>query len=289
MKGHGVMIKPGYTYQFEVAYVDKDYYRLLHEGTGERIELEKNAKNNNLEVGYKVRAFVYLDKQRNLVATTETPKIQLGEISSLKVVTIIESGAFLEWGLPNDLYWPKEEQPYPLQEGYAYPVVLVSPRSDQLIATGNIYNYLEPSDKHQEEEMVYGTVYDFSDQWGVFVAVENKYFGLIPKSEIYHDFVYGDKIYARVMRVREDGKLDLSLRKQVHEQLDDDAELIIDELVSRGGFLPLNDNSSPEEIREILQISKGAFKRAVGRLLKRNHIKMTKTGIKIVVELDKDE
>jgi predicted RNA-binding protein (virulence factor B family) len=165
------MIKPGYIYNFEVAYVDKDHYKLLHDSSRERIKLEKNADNLNLKVGYKVRAFVYLDKQRNLTATTKIPNIKLGEIASLKVVNIIGSGAFLDWGLSSDLFWPTEEQPHPIKQGKAYPVVLISPSEDQLIATGNIYNYLEPSEKHQEEEMVSGTVYDFSDQWGVFVAV----------------------------------------------------------------------------------------------------------------------
>lgn len=275
------MLKPGYIYHFEVAYVDKDHYKLLHESTGERIKLEKNVNNMNLKVGYRVRAFAYLDKQRNLVATTIMPKIKLGEVESLKVVTIIESGAFLDWGLPSDLYWPKEEQPYPIKEGHAYPVALISPHHDELVATGNIYNHLQPSEEHEEEQMVHGTVYDFSDQWGVFVAVENQYYGLIPKSEVYQEFKYGDKVYARIMRVREDGKLDLSLRKQVHEQLDDDAEFIMDELISRGGTLALNDKSSPDKIREILHMSKSAFKRAVGRLLKQGNIKITKTGIKI--------
>jgi len=275
------MIKPGYIYNFEVAYVDKDHYKLLHESSRERVKLEKTSNNFNLKVGYKVRAFVYLDKNRKLTATTEIPKIKLGEIASLRVVNIISSGAFLDWGLSSDLFWPTEEQPHPIKKGKAYPVVLISPTETQLIATGNIYNYLQPSDKHKEEEMVNGTVYDFSDQWGVFVAVEDQYFGLIPKSEIYQEFEYGDKVYARIMRVREDGKLDLSLRKQVHEQLDDDAEFIMDEMIARGGALPLNDNSSPKEIRKMLHMSKGAFKRAVGRLLKYDKIKITKTGIKI--------
>ncbi len=278
------MMRPGYTYNFEVVYEDKDYYKLLHDSVRERIQLNKTNKNRNLKVGYKVRAFVYVNKEGELVATTDIPKIQVGEVASLKVKTIISSGAFLDWGLPNDLFWPTNEQPFPIKEGYAYPVTLISPGNKQLVATGNIYKYLKPSEEHNEEDMVRGTVYDFSDQWGVFVAVEDMYYGLIPKSEIYQEFEYGDRIYARIMRVREDGKLDLSLRKQVHEQLDDDAEFILDELIARDGFLPLNDNSDPEEIKNTLQMSKGAFKRAIGRLLKYKKIKITKTGIKLIAE-----
>jgi hypothetical protein len=278
------MIRPGYTYNFEVVFEDKDYYKLLHDSTNERVQLNKNNKNRSLKVGFRVKAFVYVNKENELIATTEMPKVQVGEVASLKVKTIVSSGAFLDWGLPNDLFWPNNEQPFPIKEGYAYPVALVSPGNQQLIATGNIYNHLESSEVHKEEDMVSGTVYDFSNQWGVFVAVEDKYFGLIPNSEIYQEFSYGDKVYARIMRVREDGKLDLSLRKQVHEQLDDDAEFILDELIAREGFLPLNDKSSPEEIKEILQMSKGAFKRAVGRLLKYKKIKIAKTGIRLIDE-----
>ena len=146
--------------------------------------------------------------------------------------------------------------------------------SGRLAATMRIYPYLKPAEGIERDAEVQGTVYEVRDM-GVFVAVEDQYFGLIPKGEVFGEFRVGQEITARVIRVREDGKLDLSPRKAAYLQMDDDAGRILERLDASGGKLKLSDNSDPEEIRRILGISKNAFKRAAGRLLKQGKIGMS--------------
>ena len=248
----------------------------------ERARLLKRDLAQKFQVGDTLDVFVYTDKKGFLLASVDVPEIDLQTIKKLRVKKVVAAGAFLEWGLNKDLFWPKSEQRYPVKEGRSYPVVLFTDKSGQLLASGNIYPHLSSDSPYQVENEVSGVVYDMSDNWGVFVAIDNKFFGLIPKSELYQELSYGDQVYARVMRVRDDGKLDLALRRRAHVQIKDDSEYILDELIARKGFLNLHDKSSPEEIRSQLHMSKSAFKRAVGRLLKKGYVKTSPRGIKLV-------
>jgi predicted RNA-binding protein (virulence factor B family) len=146
----------------------------------------------------------------------------------------------------------------------------------------DIYKLLSDVSPYKENERVEGTIYQIKDDMGAFVAVNNKYSGLIPKKEFYGEYKCGDTVEVRIKKVREDGKLDLSLRKEAYNQMDDDSKMIYDKLMLNNGKLALNDDSSPEEINAKLKMSKSAFKRAVGRLLKERKIKMTENGIEIV-------
>jgi predicted RNA-binding protein (virulence factor B family) len=146
----------------------------------------------------------------------------------------------------------------------------------------DIYKLLSDVSPYKENERVEGTIYQIKDDMGAFVAVNNKYSGLIPKKEFYGEYKCGDTVEVRIKKVREDGKLDLSLRKEAYNQMDDDSKIIYDKLMLNNGKLALNDDSSPAEINAKLKMSKSAFKRAVGRLLKERKIKMTENGIEIV-------
>ncbi|QOR34010.1 S1 RNA-binding domain-containing protein [Clostridium sp. 'deep sea'] len=248
----------------------------------ERARLHKGGLTKQFKIGDEIEAFIYTDKKGFLIASMDVPQANVKTVKKLRVKNSISAGAFLDWGKDVDLFWPKNEQRYQVKEGKSYPVVLYTDRDGKLLASGNIYPYLNSDSPYKVDDEVSGTVYDHSGNWGVFVAVDNKYFGLIPKSEIYQDIEYGDVVYARVMRVREDGKLDLALRKRAHVQMTDDSQYILDELDSRNGFINLNDKSSPEEIKRQLRMSKSAFKRAVGRLMKKGLIKTSSRGIKLI-------
>ncbi|WP_102398721.1 CvfB family protein [Haloimpatiens massiliensis] len=234
------------------------------------------------EVGDEIEVFVYRDSEDRLISTIRKPKINLGEVALLKVVQETKIGAFLDWGLEKDLFLPFNEQTTSVKVGREYLVYLYIDKSDRLCASMRIYKRLASDSPYKEDDKVKGTIYSIKDDLGAFVAVDNKYQGMIPKDEFYGEYRYGDEIEARVVKVKEDGKLDLSLREKAYKQMDEDAEVILEKLKNNGGMLNLNDGSDPEEIKEELNMSKKAFKRAIGRLLKEKRIQFIENGIKLV-------
>ena len=148
----------------------------------------------------------------------------------------------------------------------------------RLSATMKIYKFLLPSTSTKKNDIVSGTVYRINDEIGVFVAVEDRYFGLIPKNEYFKNYKIGDEIEARVIRVREDGKLDLSPRELAYLQLDKDAELILEKMRILKDSFRFNDKTNPEQIVNYFNMSKKAFKRAIGNLLKQGKIEKTEDG-----------
>ncbi|MDD2283529.1 MAG: S1-like domain-containing RNA-binding protein, partial [Eubacteriales bacterium] len=217
-----------------------------------------------------------------LTATTQRPKITLDEVAFLRVKEVAEVGAFLDWGLPKDLFLPYQEQTARVREGKEYLVGLYVDNSDRLCATMRIYDFLRTDSAYKMDEWVTGIIYDLENDIGALVAVDRKFNALIPKSELVGSFNYGDIVKARVARVREDGKLDLSLKERPFIQIDRDAGLIMAELKEKGGVLYLNDKSTPEEIYTQLGMSKGSFKKAVGRLLKEKSIRFIEHGIELI-------
>ncbi|ENK1243604.1 S1 RNA-binding domain-containing protein [Clostridium sporogenes] len=239
-------------------------------------QVPKDAK-----IGDEVEVFVYRDSEDRMIATINRPKITIGEIAPLKVIEKTKMGAFLDWGLERDLFLPFKEQTYGIQEGKEYLVYLYIDKSDRLCASMNVYRVLGTESHYKENDQVKGFIYDIKKEIGAFVAVDNEYHGLIPKNEIYDKLRYGDIVEARVTKVKEDGKLDLSIRKKAYKQMDEDADIILEKLNYNGGKLYLNDNSDPRAIKELLNMSKNAFKRAVGRLLKEGKIEFIEKGIKL--------
>jgi predicted RNA-binding protein (virulence factor B family) len=207
------------------------------------------------------------------------PKITIGELAMLRVVDNSKIGAFLDWGLEKDLLLPFKEQTYKVEKNGEYLVGLYIDKSSRLCATMDISRLLKDESPYKENDRVSGTIYRINEDIGAFVAVENKYSGLIPKREFYGEYKCGDRIEVRIKKVREDGRLDLSLRQEAYNEIDNDAQKIMNRLTSKGGKLALNDNSKPEDIKTELQMSKSAFKRAVGRLFKERKIKITEKGI----------
>lgn len=230
-------------------------------------------------VGDEVEVFVYRDSKDRLIATTLQPKLAMGQVARLRVAQVGKIGAFLDWGLEKDLLLPFKQQKRRVSEGEEVLVSLYIDKSNRLCATMNVYHELRTDSPYQKEDRVTGTVYEISPNFGAFVAVDDIYSGLIAKKELYGNIQIGDTVLARVLQVKEDGKLDLSVREKAYLQISADAEKIA-ELIDRfGGALPFNDKASPEVIKRETGMSKNEFKRAVGNLLKNNRIKITEKGI----------
>lgn len=232
-------------------------------------------------VGDFLEVFIYRDSENRLIATTRTPLAQVGELAYLTVTAKTKIGAFLEFGLERGLFLPFREQKYPIEVGKSYLVYVYVDKSERLCCTTDITSYLSSNSAYQKNESVTGTVYQIHPELGAFVAVDNKFKGLIPKTENYTELHPGDRVQARVIRVREDGKLDLSTRRLSHKQMSVDAQLLLKAMQENEGSLPVDEKASPEEIERIFKMSKSEYKRAIGSLLKSGRIQKTEKGFSL--------
>jgi len=235
-----------------------------------------------VDVGDEVEVFVYRDSKDRIIATTNRPKITIGELAALKVVEITSIGAFLDWGLEKDLFLPFTEQKGKVRKGKKYVVGLYVDKSNRLCATMDISKMISTDSPYKKDDWVEGIIYRIVPEIEAFIAVDGKYEGLIPKQEFIGKYYIGDKVKVRVSNIKEDGKLDLSLKEKAYKQIDEDALFILSELERKGGKLYMNDKSDPGQIKKELNMSKGAFKRAVGRLMKEKKIKQTDEGIELL-------
>lgn len=229
--------------------------------------------------GSEISVFLYKDSEDRLITTVNPPPIQVGTMAVLRVAQINRVGAFLDWGLMKELFMPFQEQRGKVVEGQDVFVALYVDESERLCATMRVYEYLSSDSPYHKDDVVRGTVYQVREDLGALVAVDNRYYGLIPAKEIYKPLREAEEVEARVARVCDDGKLDLALRKKAYEAMDGDAAIVLEGIISRGGTLPFNDKASPERIREEFHMSKNEFKRAVGRLFKERKIVIGKDSI----------
>lgn len=248
----------------------------------ERVLLPKKQVPEGIEAGDPIEVFLYKDSSDRMIATTKEPKITLGQLAVLEVVDVGRIGAFLDWGLEKDLLLPFKEQTSKVEKGDRCLVSLYIDKSGRLCATMKVYPLLRTDSSYKKDDTVNGTVYEISRDFGVFVAVDNKFSALIPKREVYGRMYIGQQIEARVAAVKADGKLDLSVRSRIPEQMDADAQKIMERLEKGGGVLPFTDKADPERIRDEFGMSKAAFKRAVGRLMKQGKIRIDEKQEKIL-------
>ncbi|NLJ58751.1 MAG: RNA-binding protein [Tissierellia bacterium] len=235
----------------------------------------------NTQVGDKIKVFIYRDSNDRIIATVKRPKLVMGEIAYLKVVQMSRIGAFLNWGLEKDLFLPFKEQVGDIRLNGEYMVGLYIDKSNRLCATMNLFKVLRTDSPYKVNDIVKGTVFSMKRGLGAMVAVEGKYLGLIHEGEILKPMKAGDVVEVRISNIKEDGKLDLSLKDAPKLQIDKDGEKILKVLLRNKGTLALNDYSSPEKINKILGMSKNSFKKAAGRLMKKRVITMTKDGIEL--------
>ena len=231
-------------------------------------------------IGDIMEVFLYKDSKDRMIATTKRPKLILGEVALLNVAQVGKIGAFLDWGLEKDLLLPFKQQRGRVREGDQVLVSLYVDKSERLCATMNVYESLLAGSSYQKEDRVTGRVYEISNNFGAFVAVDDKYSALIPKKELFGEVELGQGISARVIKVQEDGRLLLSIRDKAYLQIDKDAEKILSLLDSYEGSLPFTDKSAPEVITHETGMSKNEFKRAIGHLLKEKKIQIGEKSIR---------
>ena len=251
------------------------------ESAKEEVLLPKKYLKPEQRIGDEIEVFLYKDSEDRLIATTREPKVELGRLALLEVVQVTAIGAFLDWGLEKDLFLPFKEQNRKLKPGDRCLVALYIDKSDRLCATTKVYSHLEcpGNGLFREGQHVKGTIYEVKPELGALVAVENRYFGLVPRQDFFQDKKPGDVVSARIVKIREDGKLDLSLREKAYLQMDADAALVMERIEERGGRLPFTDKAAPLVIQREFGLSKNAFKRAVGRLLKMGEIRLGEDSI----------
>ena len=247
---------------------------LKESGGRETVLLPEKQIPEGTAVGSLLTVFLYKDSEDRPIATTIRPALELGGLALLTVKQAGEIGAFLDWGLSKDLFLPFKETKGSVRPGQKVLVTLYVDRSGRLAASMKIDRILRDDSPYQAGDKVHGRVYSVNKEIGAFVAVDDAYFGLIPRQELYEDLKPGDEVEARVLRRRPDGKLNLSTRKKAYAQMEPDAEVILAHLQEAGGILGVGDKSDAALIRDELSLSKNAFKRAAGRLLKEGKIRI---------------
>lgn len=238
----------------------------------EKILLPKKQVPEGIEIGQEINVFIYKDSSDRLIATTNEPKLMLSEVGVLEVVQVGKLGAFLDWGLEKDLFLPFKEQTRRVKVGEQVLVAVYIDKSERLCATMNVYKYLSSDAPYEEGQEVTGTIYESSDNYGYFVAVDNKYQGIIPKKEAYGDLEIGKTIKGRITTIRPDGKVNIRVRENFNLQNEIDTEKIMNLLEAYSGVLPFSEKASPEVIKRETGMSKNEFKKTVGHLYKQRKV-----------------
>ena len=251
-----------------------------YKGEAEDVLLPSKQAPELMKRGDKIKVFIYRDSKDRLIATVNEPLITLGQVKLLKVVSTSKIGAFVNMGLERDVLLPFAQQTKRVAAGEEVLVALYIDKSNRLALTMNVYDYLSTESPYKKDDKVTGRVYQISERFGAFVAVDDIYSALIPSREVFDDIRIGRVIDARVTVVREDGKLTLSAKEKAYIQMDKDAEHVMSVIESFDGILPFSDNASPEVIKRELDMSKNAFKRAVGRLYKEHRIEIKENAIR---------
>lgn len=249
-------------------------YLAQEKGDKDAVLLPRKQVPEELKAGGEIEVFVYLDSSDRPIATVNKPLITLGEIAKLKVAGINSVGAFMDWGLEKDILMPYKEMVGKVSEGKEYLVYMYMDKSSRPCVSMRLYDHLSVDSPYDKGDQVEGYIYQVNENIGAFVAVDNKYQGMIPRQELHKKVHVGESLSLRISEVREDGKLNLSLGKPAYQQIEEDSEMVYQTILTFDGVLPFTDKASPQVIERELGLSKNAFKRAVGRLLKEGRIEI---------------
>lgn len=234
-------------------------------------------------IGDDITVFVYLDHEERPVATTLKPYVKLNEFAHLKVNYINKFGAFLNWGLEKDLFVPFKEQARPMEEGKRYLIYcFMDEKTNRMVASSKTQQFLNNDEITVENGEEVDLIVSHITDAGVNVIINEKHRGLAYKNEVYEDIKPGMRVKGYIKNIRPDGKIDVSLRKLGVEAIEPSSQIILDELKSNRGYLGLNDNSHPEDIRTVLKMSKKVFKKAVGNLYRQKLIEIKDDGIYLI-------
>lgn len=275
------MIQIGQTYQLNVLKKSEFGFFLDAENLGEILLPTRNAP-AVLNIDDLVEVFLYVDSEDRPVATTQVPKAEVGEFAYLEVKENTAIGAFLDWGLDKDVLLPFAEQHRKLNVGQSYLVFLYLDNKDRSTATSKIDKIVMENDQHnfqpqQEVDLIIGNSTDL----GYKAIVDNSHWGLLYKNEVTERLSFGQSISGFIKHIRPDGRIDLSLKssREIRDEYTEAIQVYLDE---HDGFAPVHDKSSPAEIFDLLGMSKGQFKKAVGGLYKRHIVTIEKDGIRLV-------
>ncbi len=223
--------------------------------------------------GDEIEVFIYRNAQRKMVATGIHPYVQAGEFDFLTVNETSEAGALLDWGLSRDLFLPAREQKMRVRTDNSYLVyVYYDLNSRQIIATMHVERFLGNTTPGYSMNQEVDLLFVRETEIGYRVIVNNAHWGMVYRSEIFQPVGYGFRTKGYVKQVREDGKIDVSLQKQGYRVVDELGELILEKLRENGGFLPVNDKTSPDEINDLFACSKKSFKKTIGTLYREHRI-----------------
>ncbi len=235
------------------------------------------------EIGDEIAVFVYLDHEERPVATTLEPYIFLNEFALLRVNYTNKFGAFMNWGMEKDLFVPFKEQARPMEQGKRYLVYMyIDEKTGRLVASSKTNQFLDNKEITLEKGEEVDLIISHITEVGINVIINEKYKGLLYKNEVYDDLRTGDRIIGYIKNIRPDGKIDVSATKLGFEKLEPSSQYILDELKASRGFLRLNDDSHPEDIKTVLKMSKKTFKKAIGVLYKQKLIEIKEDGIYLV-------
>jgi uncharacterized protein len=233
------------------------------------------------EPGSLLNVFIYVDSEDRLTATTRKPRAVVGDFALLKVKDNVTVGTFLDWGLEKDLLLPFGEQTTPLRRGEEVLVRVYLHSSDRVAASAKLEKFLKPADGTLAEgDEVELLVYSFSDL-GAKVVINNTFSGLLFRNELFINPACGERLRGYVKKIRDDGKIDVTLRMGGVREAANDREVILDALKAHNGLLPLNDKSSPEAVAGLLRMSKKSFKKAIGGLYKEGLVDITPEGVRL--------
>ncbi len=235
---------------------------------------------DDLFEGDVLNLFVFKDSEDRITATTIRPKIMLGEFALLQVRDVNQFGAFLDWGMDKDLLVPFKEQPGRMSPGNWYMVYLyLDPQSERLVGSGRYQKFLQKENIDLREGQQVDLIIDDQSDLGVNVIINHRYRGLLYENEIFERIGRGDERKGFVKKVREDGKVDVTLQAPGYAKVEPNAARILEKLKENDGFLPLTDKSDPIQIAALLEMSKKTYKKAVGALYKERKVRLEEDGI----------
>ena len=276
------MLKIGNTNTLTVARVS-DYGLYLNSSQGE-ILLPNRYVTPAMEVGQPLDVFVYTDSEDRLVCVTDRPPAEVGEFAALRVKEVTSFGAFLDWGLEKDLLLPFKEQLHPVRTGDTVVVrVCLDPRTQRVIAVAKLQPFFHRDTSPLQEKQEVSALVFQETELGHKVLVDQRYEGLIYRNEVFKPLPIGEPQTAYVKKIRNDGKLDISLQPVgVVAGIDASRETVLRKLTEANGYLPYHDKSDPADLQQVFGLSKKAFKRAVGGLYRDKRIMLEEGGIRLV-------
>ena len=246
------------------------------------ILLPKNAVPNPCEVGDLLDVFIYFDSEDRMIATTKMPKAMVGEFASLPLVSVENVGAFLDWGLTKDLFLPFAEQTKDLRRGQNVVVFIYLDKSQRISASMRLERYIDKEPGDYKEGQSVSLLITGATDLGIKALINGRHWGVLYDNEVFQTLTYGQQIPGFIKKVRDDGKIDLSLHPAGYKAAEDIGEKIMSLLKAKGGFLPFNDKTSAELIYDNFGVSKKKYKMALGGLYKKRLIVVTDEGIRLV-------